>query len=89
MKGENEMETKGKDSEAGEAQQLRDMALEHFWPIVASRQDVTAPGGLRIYTRGEGCRVTDVDGKSYIDAFAGLMYKNVGYGRQEIADAVV
>ena len=63
------------------------MALEHFWPIIASRAEVTAPGGLRIYTKGEGCRVTDVDGKSYIDGFAGLMYKNVGYGRKEIADA--
>jgi len=82
------MKTKGKGLKAGEIQQLRDMALENFWHIVASRQAVTAPGGLRIYTKGEGCRVTDVDGKSYIDAFAGLMYKNVGYGRREIADAV-
>lgn len=78
---------KGKPGSA-DAQELRDIALEHCWPIIATREQVTAPGGLRIFTKGKGCRVTDVDGKSYLDVFAGLMYKQVGYGRKEIADAV-
>jgi len=41
-----------------------------------------------VLTRGEGCRVWDVDGNEYIDATAGLWFVNVGHGRTEIADAV-
>jgi putrescine---pyruvate transaminase len=41
-----------------------------------------------VLTRGEGCRVWDVDGNEYIDATAGLWFVNVGHGRGEIADAV-
>lgn len=38
--------------------------------------------------RGEGIRVYDDAGKEYIDAMAGLWCVNVGYGRQEIVEAV-
>lgn len=38
--------------------------------------------------RGEGARVFDLSGNSYIDALASLWYCNVGHGRREIADAV-
>ncbi len=41
-----------------------------------------------VITRGEGCRVWDANGKEYLDALAGLFCVNVGYGRQEIIDAV-
>lgn len=39
-------------------------------------------------TRGEGAVVWDDHGNDYIDAMAGLWYCNVGYGRDEIAEAV-
>ena len=42
----------------------------------------------RIVTGGEGVYVTDRDGRRSLDAFAGLHCVNVGYGRQEIADAI-
>ena len=38
--------------------------------------------------RGEGARVFDRDGNSYVDALASLWYCNVGHGRKEIAQAV-
>ena len=38
--------------------------------------------------RGEGCILTDDDGKSYLDAIASLWYCQVGHGRAEIIDAV-
>ena len=38
--------------------------------------------------RGEGARVFDKEGKSYVDALASLWYCNVGHGRREIAEAV-
>lgn len=78
------MEGKSKKLKADEIQKLRDMAKEYLW---INLRQLDAPGGLPIYVGEKGSRVTDVSGKSYIDAFAGLMYKNVGYGRKEIADA--
>lgn len=41
-----------------------------------------------VFREGDGAWVTDVDGKRYLDATAGLWYAAVGYGRAEIADAV-
>ena len=38
--------------------------------------------------RGEGCRVWDVYGKSYLDGTASLWYCAAGHGRREIIDAV-
>jgi len=81
------METQGGGSESSEVLELRKMAAEHTWLPFQPLVSLGTPEGLRIYVEGKGCRVTDIDGKSYIDGFAGLMYKNVGYGRKEIADA--
>lgn len=36
---------------------------------------------------GEGARVVDDRGRSYVDAMASLWYCNIGHGRAEIADA--
>src|SRR5215510_16287257 len=41
-----------------------------------------------VLVRGEGSRVWDQDGKAYIDALAGLVCVNAGYGRREIVEAV-
>jgi L-2,4-diaminobutyrate transaminase len=42
----------------------------------------------RIMTGAQGVYVTDRDGRSSLDAFAGLYCVNVGYGRTEIAEAI-
>jgi len=42
----------------------------------------------RVIAGGEGCHITDRDGTRMLDAFAGLYCVNVGYGRQEIAEAI-
>jgi putrescine aminotransferase len=57
-----------------------------FWHPVADMHAVAASGEL-LLDRGEGAHVWDVDGRRYVDATAGLWYANVGYGRDEIADA--
>ncbi len=41
-----------------------------------------------VIAKGRGSTVWDVDGKAYLDSTASLWYMNVGYGRDEIADAV-
>ncbi|MGA2924751.1 MAG: aminotransferase class III-fold pyridoxal phosphate-dependent enzyme [Solirubrobacteraceae bacterium] len=38
--------------------------------------------------RGEGCRLWDAQGRSYLDGTASLWYCNVGHGRREIREAV-
>jgi adenosylmethionine-8-amino-7-oxononanoate aminotransferase len=56
-----------------------------FWRPFA---DMTRGASSRIViTGGEGCTVTDADGKSYFDATASLWCVNAGHGRSEIVDA--
>ncbi|WP_019119289.1 aspartate aminotransferase family protein [Brevibacillus massiliensis] len=40
-----------------------------------------------IATEAKGSWVTDIDGNRYLDGMAGLWCVNIGYGRQELADA--
>lgn len=42
----------------------------------------------RIITSAKGVYITDLEGRSSLDGFAGLYCVNVGYGRTEIADAI-
>ena len=44
--------------------------------------------GPMIITGADGIRIVDDQGKSYIDAMAGLWCVNVGYGRSELIDAM-
>jgi 4-aminobutyrate---pyruvate transaminase len=46
-----------------------------------------AKSGPLVLARGEGSRVWDTTGKSYLDGFAGLWNINVGHGRGVLADA--
>lgn len=45
------------------------------------------PNATLVAKKAEGSWVTDVDGKRYLDAMAGLWCVNVGYGRTELAEA--
>jgi taurine-pyruvate aminotransferase len=45
------------------------------------------PAGTMVVTESKGSWVTDHDGKKYLDGMAGLWCVNVGYGRQELAEA--
>ena len=44
--------------------------------------------GPLIITHGDGVYIWDVDGKRYIDAFAGLWNVNIGHGNQELGAAM-
>ncbi|WP_257350924.1 aspartate aminotransferase family protein [Pseudalkalibacillus decolorationis] len=45
------------------------------------------PNATLLATKAKGAWVTDIDGKNYLDAMAGLWCVNVGYGRTELAEA--
>lgn len=65
---------------------LQQQAKDHLWMHFA-RQSTMEQGGVPIITRGEGHRIYDINGKSYIDGLAGLFVVNAGHGRKRLAQA--
>ena len=60
--------------------------MSSFWHPFAEMSKVQhAPF---VVDRGEGIYVYDESGRQYLDAAASLWYMNVGYGREEIIDAM-
>ena len=70
---------------ATEAYQAMDAA--HHWHQFTDTADLAAKGA-RVIVKAEGCWLTDSDGNRILDGMAGLWCVNVGYGREEIADAL-
>jgi adenosylmethionine-8-amino-7-oxononanoate aminotransferase len=59
-------------------------ADRHLWGHFARHgPGITPP----VITRGEGVRIWDSRGRSYLDALSGLFVVQVGHGRTELADA--
>jgi L-2,4-diaminobutyrate transaminase len=59
-----------------------------FHPSTHLAQFARGEAPNRIVQGGSGCHIEDRDGNRLLDAFAGLYCVNVGYGRQEIAEAI-
>src|SRR5215216_4900219 len=59
--------------------------LDHLWVHNTNYLDLAKPGGMIVIAKGDGIRLTDVNGKSYIDAMSGLWVVNAGHGRTELA----
>ena len=59
----------------------------HHWHPFSDTAALAAKGA-RVITKAEGVWLTDSDGNQILDGMAGLWCVNVGYGRQEIADAI-
>jgi len=66
-------------------EELRRLAADHLWGHFSrlNPEESAAP----IMASGDGCWVTDVDGKRYLDGLAGLFTVQVGHGRTELAEA--
>ena len=63
----------------------RQRGLDHLWIHNTNYLDLEKPDGMVILAEGDGIRVTDIHGKSYIDAMSGLWVVNAGHGRKELA----
>ncbi|MDW3204722.1 MAG: aspartate aminotransferase family protein [Alphaproteobacteria bacterium] len=62
---------------------------DHFFhPSTAMGAHARGETPHRIIEGGSGVYITDSNGKTSLDGFAGLYCVNVGYGRSEIADAI-
>ncbi|MEC7760370.1 MAG: aspartate aminotransferase family protein [Pseudomonadota bacterium] len=59
-----------------------------FHPSTHLAQFARGEAPSRVIKTGKDCHITDRDGNKLLDAFAGLYCVNVGYGRQEIAEAI-
>jgi adenosylmethionine-8-amino-7-oxononanoate aminotransferase len=73
-------------SQASETRCLETLDKERVLHPATSIVDHLQKGPC-IMARGSGVTLTDVSGRRYLDAFAGLWCVNIGYGRTEIADA--
>lgn len=60
-------------------------AAHHMHPF--STQSGFAKKGARVITRAKGTRLWDSEGAEILDAMAGLWCVNIGYGRDELAEA--
>ena len=67
-------------------EELQQIAGDHLFMHASQINDWR--GNLKVFVKGEGCWVTDIEGNRLLDGMAGLWYKAAGYGRREIADAV-
>lgn len=68
--------------------QLNEAIKNHTWLHFTQMKNVIDDPTPMVIARGEGSKVWDTQGKEYIDGLAGLFCVNVGYGRQEIIDAI-
>ncbi len=66
---------------------LREKSLQYLWMHNRDWTQMAEDGEPSIIVGGQGVRVTDGDGRSWIDVNGGYNSVNVGYGRDEIADA--
>ena len=67
--------------------QLQDIDRAHHIHPLTDHKALHA-SGTHVIVSGDGCFLTDSEGKRLLDIMAGLWCVNVGYGRTEIAEAV-
>ena len=60
-------------------------AAHHMHPFTAG--DELRQKGARVITRAKGVFLTDSEGNEILDGMAGLWCVNIGYGREELAEA--
>lgn len=65
------------------------LADYRLWHSAAPMSMIARLGSpSKLLVRGEGCWVEDVSGRRYLDARAGICNVALGYGRQDIAEAM-
>ena len=67
--------------------ELRQSALDHLWQHNRDWESAARDNEPLIFVSGDGIRVTDSDGETWIDVNGGYSSVNIGYGRTEIAEA--
>ena len=68
-------------------EELRRAALDYLWMHNSGWIEMAELGQPVIMVEGDGIRVKDSEGRTWIDPNGGYVSVNVGYGRTEIAEA--
>ena len=68
-------------------EEYRSIDRDHVWHPIFQHQALDNTD-LTVIKEAHGTTITDSEGNQYLDALSGLWNVNVGYGREEIADAV-
>jgi PLP-dependent transaminase len=75
--------TTGTSSATSDAQRViqrdRDLIIHPYLPATTTERVVMR--------EGSGCRLTDIEGREYLDATGGLWLAQIGHGRAEVAEA--
>ena len=67
---------------------LQRAAREHLFVGMINADQLAEEDGPAIPVASKGIRFRDLAGNEYVDAIGGMYFRNVGYGREEIAAAV-
>ncbi len=71
------------DANTYDADDLSAKARKHLW-MHFTRMSSYADSPVPTIVRGEGARIFDANGKSYLDGLAGLFVVQAGHGRVEL-----
>jgi adenosylmethionine-8-amino-7-oxononanoate aminotransferase len=74
------------DHQSPDAADLAAKAREHLW-MHFTRLSSYADTPVPMIVRGDGARIYDIHGRSYLDGLAGLFVVQAGHGRRELAEA--
>mgnify|MGYP001027028688 CR=1 FL=1 len=72
-----------------DTERLRKSSLKHNWMHFQDWTKMAEEGDPLIIVDGKGLEVIDSDGNSWLDVNGGYLNVSVGYGREEIAEAVL
>lgn len=69
-----------------DARKMKTDAIEYIIPHWANYESLVKDP--KVFVKGEGVYLYDIDGKKYFDTFSSLVTSILGHGNQEIADAI-
>lgn len=70
------------------AEEVREAAFRYTFIPLRTVPWLREGEHLKIFVKGDGVRLTDINGKIYIDGAAAWQFGNVGHGRTEIGNAI-
>lgn len=69
-----------------EIDKLKEDAIKYICPHFADNNELAK--GAKIFVRGDGCYLYDIEGRRYFDTFASLLTTICGHNRKEIQKAI-
>lgn len=83
------METNTNAARTSNSAALRQTAMDHLWMPFTQSPSFIDDDGPPILVQGDGVRVTDIDGQTYLDGIGAMEACAVGHRRQELIDAAL